>query len=126
RQLLSAIDSGAVPEIPGLVDDRVDLNLGITGMRAPTGPPGARFSRSLSKDEGALSRRSRSGSGSPTQRDGVYVPPHERPMPKGQRYDPSQDQNYLQQLQQIQQSKETATARLGVQKFKRAVDMLRK
>ena len=26
---------------PRLVDDRVDLNLGITGMRAPTGPPGA-------------------------------------------------------------------------------------
>lgn len=67
-----------------------------------------------------------------------YVPPHERPLPKGERYDPSQagGSNYLQQLQQMQQSSKDASAkdsskdssgpRPSIMKFKRAVDLIRK
>lgn len=71
-----------------------------------------------------------------------YVPPHARPLPKGERYDPSQaGSNYLQQLQQMQQSSKDASAkdasskdsskdssnqRPSIMKFKRAVDLIRK
>jgi len=57
----------------------------------------------------------------------VYVRPQERPLPKGERYDPSQDNsNYLQQLQQMQQANKDAPQRPSIAKFKRAVDLIRK
>lgn len=116
---------------PSLGDESpvASVDFGIMGFKAPVRGSMA-FGHTMSErlPEGREGPRSRSSSASPVKNaQGEYIPPHARPLPKGERYDPSQEKSYLQQLQQISQSKENASQKSQpVMKFKRAVDLIRK
>eukprot|EP00435_Cladocopium_sp_Y103_P063380 s1305_g25.t1 len=119
-------------QIPRLRKKKMPAGSG-TGTFLPSDGESSQAHRDTSHSRASL-KPFMAGDGSTSR----YVPPHERPLPKGERYDPSQagGSNYLQQLQQMQQSSKDASAkdsskdssgpRPSIMKFKRAVDLIRK